>query len=178
MVITGKRYEELQTFATVLTNQYNCNEGDYKDEILHDFIIVNHKKLDLQTDNDNIVFIYLRNFIINDLKKKKIQYVELQPFHLPAYEEIDFEEEKIKIHTDNIKQKAIDSVKQTLSDPREIDVFNECFEKQISQRELARQREISHYIIHRVAKKITNKIKKKYNELQELQKQNNRTKNS
>ena len=89
--------------------------------------------------------------------------------------EIDVEyEEKIN-KTTQLKLQAIEEVKNTLTDPRQIDVFNQHIINRKSQRKLARENDINHYVIHRIAKKITQKIKNKYDELYKLQKQNTNT---
>lgn len=173
-MITEKRYKELLNFSRVLCNQYDCNIDDNVLEYLHDFIIYTQSKIDLQTANDNIVFIYMRNFFINKLKKKKYLQEELSEYQ-EAHNEIDVEyEEKIN-KTTQLKLQAIEEVKNTLTDPRQIDVFNQHIINRKSQRKLARENDINHYVIHRIAKKITQKIKNKYDELYKLQKQNTNT---
>lgn len=173
-MITEKRYKELLNFSSVLCNQYECYTENNVMEYLHDFIIYTQPKLDLQTSNDNIVFIYMRNFYVNKLKKKKYLHEELSEYQ-QAHDEIDVEYQQKISKTTQLKLQAIEEVKNTLTDPREIDVFNQHIINRKSQRKLARENDINHYVIHRVAKKITQKIKNKYDELYKLQKQNTNT---
>lgn len=116
----------------------------------------------------------MRNFYVNKVKKKKYIQEELSDYQ-QAHEEVDVEYQNKISELTQLKLQAIEETRKTLTDPREIDVFNQHIINRKSQRKLAKENDINHYVIHRVAKKITHKIKKKYDELYELQKQNTNT---
>jgi len=173
MGISDNQYNTWLTFAQVIINQYPTPvklDEDYKMELLHQVLInLTDAKYDLKTVSDNLVFISIRNYFINDIKKrKKDLFSKVEIEYMEDFDNLEDEYNIYKDNEKNLKEETIEIVTNTLNF-FDKNLYQLYFIEGLSLRKIGKLLDVDHLVIFREVNKIKDKYHKNY-ELQKLQK--------